>query len=239
MDRNSTSKDVSAGCYSPGDSPLHRLPVGAKLTLALLMFAGAALGGWRTLSVLTLVCFYGLVVAGLSLAESLANLRKLFWFLLIIGTFPVLFTPGIPLDSLAFFPITVTREGIEQGGYALFRFLLMFLISYLLLRVTSPGSLIEAAEKRIAGPGRLPGREYFIVAVLAFQLVPLLFAEAEALAASRAKAGGRGEGLLAQMRFWSQLLIDFAGHALARREYFAGRLGMRGGGDQPPQDPII
>ncbi|MBI4390124.1 MAG: hypothetical protein HY580_08080, partial [Nitrospinae bacterium] len=160
-----------------------------------------------------------------------------FWFLLVIGTFPVLFTPGIPLDSLAFFPIAVTREGVEQGGYALSRFILMFLISYLLLRVTSPGSLIEAAEKRTAGPGSPPGKEYLIVAVLAFQLVPLLFAEAEALAASRAKAGGRGKGLPAQMRFWSRLLIDFAGHALARREYFARQLGMRGGEGRPPHDP--
>lgn len=82
------------GLYRPGDSPLHRLPAGLKLSLLLLTILAVAIGARTPLQVLIV----GLVVAGLygiariPVRIAVAQLRPVLWMLLIIGGFQLIIT---------------------------------------------------------------------------------------------------------------------------------------------------
>ncbi|MBW0270218.1 cobalt ABC transporter [Nocardia sp. MH4] len=109
------------GLYSPGDSPLHRLPAGVKLALlvaaivAMTVFVRGPLGVGGL--VLVIVCLFAL--ARISWRVALAQLRPVLWMTLIIGAFQLLTTSptravvvcGVLLASVALAAlVTVTTR---------------------------------------------------------------------------------------------------------------------------------
>ncbi|MGI9155799.1 MAG: energy-coupling factor transporter transmembrane component T family protein [Marmoricola sp.] len=82
---------LTLGLYRPGSSVLHRLPAGAKLALLVLAGAGSVFvrHPWQVGAALAgVVCLY--LLAGLSPRVLWAQLRPLWWMVLLLGGFHVL-----------------------------------------------------------------------------------------------------------------------------------------------------
>ncbi|MET9213921.1 MULTISPECIES: energy-coupling factor transporter transmembrane component T family protein [unclassified Nocardia] len=82
------------GLYRPGDSPLHRMPAGAKLVLLVVAIVAMTvfvrgLPGVGVL-VLAIACLFAL--ARISWRVALAQIRPVLWMTLIIGVFQLLTT---------------------------------------------------------------------------------------------------------------------------------------------------
>ncbi len=186
------SRTLFSSSHTPGDGPLHRLAVHWKIGLALLLAAGAVLGGWPGIAVLAAAGLTGARLSGYALPRLFVAMKSVFWFLLIAGLFPVLFTPGTPVQAFSGFPLTLTWEGLETGAQNTSRIALMFLISLLFIHTTHPSAWMPASprQSRIASAGwRGWVEETLAVAGMAFQLLPLLCIEADRWMAARWKAG--------------------------------------------------
>ncbi|MFQ5449611.1 MAG: energy-coupling factor transporter transmembrane component T family protein [Nitrospinaceae bacterium] len=181
MNEKSIFTQLLAGGFTPGDSMLHRLSPGKKISLALLMVCILGLGHWPGIAAVAAVCLLGLIGSGLRPGGVFRRFRFFLGFLIAVGVFPVLFTPGSGAEPHSGFPLSVTWEGLEAGALATCRLTLMFLVSMILMHTTAPGDLIRPMEE-IGGrfsQSRGPIGEIITVGVLAFQLLPIICVETE------------------------------------------------------------
>ncbi|MFD5179552.1 energy-coupling factor transporter transmembrane component T family protein [Nocardia sp. NPDC058379] len=82
------------GLYRPGDSPLHRMPAGAKLVLLVVAIVAMTVfvRGLPGVGVLVLVIACLFALARISWRVALAQIRPVLWMTLIIGVFQLLTT---------------------------------------------------------------------------------------------------------------------------------------------------
>ncbi|WP_280497586.1 energy-coupling factor transporter transmembrane component T family protein [Nocardia asiatica] len=82
------------GLYRPGNSPLHRLPAGAKVALLLVSIVAATVFVRTPAQVLVAAAAVAglFAVAGIPWRVALAQLRPLVWMVLLIAAFQVLIT---------------------------------------------------------------------------------------------------------------------------------------------------
>lgn len=82
------------GLYRPGTSPLHRLPAGMKLLILLASIIAATVFVRTPVAVgaVALVVAGGFAVARIPAKVALAQLRPVFWMMLIIGIFQLFIT---------------------------------------------------------------------------------------------------------------------------------------------------
>lgn len=82
---------TALGVYSPGSSPLHRLPARAKLGAMLVAGGGSVfLDRPKWVAAALVAVLAGYVVARVPLRTALAQVRPLLWLALFIGVFHVL-----------------------------------------------------------------------------------------------------------------------------------------------------
>ena len=117
------------------------------------------------------------------------------WFFVAIAVFPVLFTPGFCIDLPAWFPISISREGLVLGAESSARLINILLISLVLVRTTSFSDWMKGLEK-LLGPltNRFPViKDLFAVALLSVKFLPLILAETQEHFSSRYKNGVHGK----------------------------------------------
>lgn len=194
---STTSKESA---YRSGDSFLHRAAPRTKILLALVLLVMAGMGGGLSLVCIALVCHLGLWISGAGFSMAWKRLGSFKGFLFVLGGLPLFLTPGTPLQPLAEVVLPITREGLECGVLAVSRLALMVWISMILVYTTRPEALMDAltvSSGSSGGPrssawGQPFLQETLLVAVLAFQALPCLFAEAETrLAAGFSRKEGK------------------------------------------------
>ena len=172
---------VLGGSYQPGDSVLHRMAARTKILWTFIFLVGIALGSAWMHGLVAVVLLTALGFSGASLLGFFKRLRAFVWFLLLLGLFPAFFTPGTPVPVLSWLPVSISQEGLLLGGATVLRMVLMFLVSMILLRTTSPRSLVQQIDIFTSW---IPWfseslKHFFLVGWMAFQMLPALCAEAE------------------------------------------------------------
>ena len=169
------------GVYAPGDSVLHKATINWKIFLGLGLLSLTAFGRWMGIAAIFLVCLIGLILAGVGMRAVCQRLRTFVWFILLLGIFPVFFTPGSSIEVGDGYSLGLTWEGLEAGALFSCRMTLMFLISMIFMHTSRPADLF-----RLQKPGhdddngmRAFFREAGTVGLMAFQLLPILFEEVE------------------------------------------------------------
>ena len=172
---------VLGGSYQPGDSVLHRMATRAKILWAFIFLIGIALGSGWVQGLLALVLLMALGFSGASPLVFFKRLKVFIWFLLLLGLFPAFFTPGAPVFSLSWLPIPISQEGLLLGFSTVLRMMLMFLVSMILLRTTSPQSLVQQIDVFTSWMPWFSEsfKQFLLVGLMAFQMLPALCAEAE------------------------------------------------------------
>ena len=134
---------IQSSVYHPGDSILHSTGVRIKILLALACIFVTGTGGGLALLFMFFLCHLGMLVSGIFILDAWKRLAALKILFLVLGVTPLFLTPGAPLYFSSEFSLPVTKEGLECSVFTVSRLVCMVWISMILVRTTSPQSLIE------------------------------------------------------------------------------------------------
>lgn len=220
------------GRYIPGDSIIHRLDPRAKLLSAMAFIAIIFLANnFITYLILTLFVLAALKLSGIKFSFFINGVKPLIWLILFTVLLQVLFTAGSTI-LFRFGPIVVSKEGLINGVFIAFRFVLIIFVSTLLTLTTMPLSLTDAIEF-ILKPFKavkLPVHEIALMLSIALRFVPTLMDETEKIMnAQRARGVEFGEGnLYNQMKAIVPMLIPLFVSSFNRADELATAMEARG-----------
>ena len=167
--------------YHPGNSILHSTGARSKILLALACIFVTGTGGGLALVFMFFLCHLGMLVSGIFILDAWKRLAALKILFLVLGVTPLFLTPGAPLYFFSEFSLPVTKEGLECSVFTVSRLVCMVWISMILVRTTSPQSLMEIVSGSRSNffTKSKALQEFVLVGILSFQILPHLLAEAE------------------------------------------------------------
>jgi energy-coupling factor transporter transmembrane protein EcfT len=122
-----------------------------------------------------------MLVSGIFILDAWKRLAALKILFLVLGVTPLFLTPGAPLYFSSEFSLPITKEGLECSVFTVSRLVCMVWISMILVRTTSPQSLMEIVSGSRSNffTKSKALQEFVLVGILSFQILPHLLAEAE------------------------------------------------------------
>ena len=172
---------IQNSVYHPGDSILHLTGARIKILLALACIFVTGAGGGLALVFMFFLCHLGMLVSGIFILDAWKRLAALKILFLVLGVTPLFLTPGAPLYFSSEFSLPITKEGLECSVFTVSRLVCMVWISMILVRTTSPQSLmgIVSGSRSNFFTKSKALQEFVLVGILSFQILPHLLAEAE------------------------------------------------------------
>ena len=172
---------IQNSVYHPGDSILHSIGARSKILLALACIFVTGTGGGLALVFMFFLCHLGMLVSGIFILDAWKRLAALKILFLVLGVTPLFLTPGAPLYFSSEFSLPITKEGLECSVFTVSRLVCMVWISMILVRTTSPQSLMEIVSGSRSNffTKSKALQEFVLVGILSFQILPHLLAEAE------------------------------------------------------------
>ena len=172
---------IQNSVYHPGDSMLHSTGARSKILLALACIFVTGTGGGLALLLMFFLCHLGMLVSGIFILDAWKRLAALKILFLVLGVTPLFLTPGAPLYFSSEFSLPITKEGLECSVFTVSRLVCMVWISMILVRTTSPQSLMEIVSGSRSNffTKSKALQEFVLVGILSFQILPHLLAEAE------------------------------------------------------------
>ena len=242
--RTRLTQMILEGRYQPGTSILYRIGAGPKILIALMLFLLAAWGDLRVLCGLLAVGLLGMGLARIPL-QAIGTLVVAFrWLFLIIALIPMVTTPGAAIEALAFLPFQVSWQGLWAGLESFLKLLVMFFLSMILVRTTSPQALMNTIQKAviIKNPAwKKTVQEFFMTGLWAVQLLPMICVETETfmLKHLNEESENKISGLKKAWRAASQLGPLMA-HLFQQMDEWEQELtGNQNWGDWKPESPGI
>jgi len=220
------------GRYIPGDSLIHRLDPRTKLLGAIWFIIIIFLAN-NWLSYVVLIAF---VLTAVKLSEInpkffINGVKPLIWLILFTVILQILFTSGQTI-WFRFGPVVISQEGVLNGVFIFFRFVLIIFMSTILTLTTMPLSLTDAIEflLRPFAAIKVPVHEIALMLSIALRFVPTLMDETEKIMnAQRARGIDFGEGnIYEQMKSIVPLLIPLFVSSFNRAEELATAMEARG-----------
>ena len=172
---------IQNSAYHLGNSILHSIGARSKILLALACIFVTGTGGGLALVFMFFLCHLGMLVSGIFILDAWKRLAALKILFLVLGVTPLFLTPGAPLYFSSEFSLPVTKEGLECSVFTVSRLVCMVWISMILVRTTSPQSLMEIVSGSRSNffTKSKALQEFVLVGILSFQILPHLLAEAE------------------------------------------------------------
>ena len=172
---------IQNSVYHPGDSILHSIGARSKILLALACIFVTGTGDGLALVFMFFLCHLGMLVSGIFILDAWKRLAALKILFLVLGVTPLFLTPGAPLYFSSEFSLPITKEGLECSVFTVSRLVCMVWISMILVRTTSPQSLMEIVSGSRSNffTKSKALQEFVLVGILSFQILPYLLAEAE------------------------------------------------------------
>lgn len=220
------------GRYIPGDSLIHRLDPRTKLIGAISFIIIIFLAN-NWISYLALIAFVltAVKLSGIDPKFFINGVKPLIWLIMFTVILQILFTSGQTI-WFKFGPIIISQEGVLNGVYIFFRFVLIIFMSTILTLTTMPLSLTDAIEflLRPLSAIKVPVHEIALMLSIALRFVPTLMDETEKIMnAQRARGIDFGEGnIYEQMKSIVPLLIPLFVSSFNRAEELATAMEARG-----------
>ena len=172
---------IQNSAYHLGNSILHSTGARSKILLALACLFVTGTGGGLALVFMFFLCHLGMLVSGIFILDAWKRLAALKILFLVLGVTPLFLTPGAPLYFSSEFSLPITKEGLECSVFTVSRLVCMVWISMILVRTTSPQSLMEIVSGSRSNffTKSKALQEFVLVGILSFQILPHLLAEAE------------------------------------------------------------
>ena len=172
--------DITLGQYLPGRSFIHRLDPRTKLVGTLLFIAGIFLAEGPIAHLAVAIFGVSAVLASKIPVRMVLKSIKPLWIIIALTVFiHLVSTPGRVLFNLG--PLTLTAEGLRQGGIMTFRLVFLIVMSSLLTFTTSPIVLTDGIERLLKPLRRfgLPAHELAMMMTIALRFIPTLLEETD------------------------------------------------------------
>ncbi len=217
MNKNPFSQ-ISHG-FAPGSTWVHTINVKIKILSALIMLILSGLGSEIWLMSVSLLVFAFAWTANISMREIGRVIRSMSWFFLAIIIFPIIFTSGYYLPIPSWIPFSISVEGLTLALESCVRLIIVLMISTILMKTTS----LSDFNKFVVGEGK--GRkifeEIFQVAVMAIEVLPKIFQEAERQLADFKVQKNEKSTLLDTIKLASGQVIPFIVSVFSNMENYA------------------
>lgn len=179
---------ISPFTFRQGDSSLHRLDPRCKIFLVCFMGIAILGGDFSVCFIFLGILFFFLIQAGLKILEIF---RQLHYFLLFLGLIMVVQSLTVPGDPLVVIHnMTLSRQGLTQGGLVAFRFFLVMITGLLFSATTRPSTLKNAAQWYLKPIPFVPENRVAIMISLALRFLPLILNQAQETADAINSRGG-------------------------------------------------
>jgi energy-coupling factor transporter transmembrane protein EcfT len=182
---------INLGHYLPGKTVVHRLDPRVKIIavimMSLLIFTAPAVG----VILISLFLVSILTTTRMSLAQTVASVKPVAIFMMLIFLMHLFLTEGRPLLSLAPLPLRITREGLAQGAYVTWQFACLVIVAAILTMTTLPSDLVSAIERLLRPLARVgvPSQDIAVMISMALRFIPILLEEYERLRTAQTARG--------------------------------------------------
>jgi len=183
-------KDITLGQYFPGDTAIHKLDPRTKLIMTTVyLVAVFTANSLITLGLVAVFLTMMICVSRVKLRQLVRGLRPLLFILVLTSLINVFYTPGEPIFTI--WRLTVTWEGIIQGGILIARIGMMVMGTFILTYTTAPMNLADGLEK-LMGPLkriRVPVHELSMIMNIALRFIPTLIEETDKIMSAQKARG--------------------------------------------------
>lgn len=183
-------KDITLGQFFPGNSLLHRLDPRSKLicvvAFVVCLFISSSFWGYGLCLLFLAWC---IKISRISPKMILKSLRPLMIILIFTGLLNMLYTPGEPIFS--FWIFNVTKEGIYNAAFMVFRIILLIASTSMLTYTTSPIALTDGLERLLSPLKKIhvPVHEFSMMMTIALRFIPTLIEETDKIMSAQKARG--------------------------------------------------
>lgn len=172
-------KNIAIGQYYPGNSLIHRLDPRTKIIATFVFIISLFLVRQSGYVAVSLIAALLVIVSRIPAKFVIRGLRPVLFIALLTFLLNALVTPGLPLARLG--PLVLTREGLYQGFFLVWRLVLLVLITSFLTLTTPPVVLTDGIESLLRPYRRLgvPAHELAMMMTIALRFIPTLLEETE------------------------------------------------------------
>lgn len=173
-------RDITLGQYYQADSMIHKLDPRTKL-IGIFVYI-MSLFIYKNIYVYLLAFAFLSMVIGASkvpLKFMLRGMKPIIMLLLFTAVFNVFLVKGEVIAS--FWILEITKEGLINAGYMVFRLIMLVLSSSVLTLTTTPNNLTDGLE-RIMKPLsyiKVPVHEIAMMMSIALRFIPILLEETD------------------------------------------------------------
>lgn len=227
------SRSVTFGQYLDLRSPVHRLDPRTKMAaFGLLLVTLFLIRGFAGFGVVLVLVAIVQATSRIPLGYTLRGMRLLLTTLSIILVFQIVFYPNPRPDTIwwQWGPLSLSGDGLRQGGLILVRVVLLYYLTTTLMFTTPLTDLAAGLEKTFSPlKSLLPINELVMTLVIAIKFVPLLVAELERLVKAQAARGVALDqgGFVQRTRKLVPLLVPLFVNAFGRAEVVTQAMNAR------------
>lgn len=240
-------RDITLGQYYQTDSVIHRLDPRVKLVTTLCYL----------ISLFIVDHWIGYVIAGLFLLLVIKlskvpfkfmvrGMRAIVFLLVIAVVFNLFLTPGEGEPLVAFWKLTIYKEGVRLATFMAIRLVFLIMGSSVMTLTTTPNNLTDAIEK-LLGPLKalkVPVHEIAMMMSIALRFIPILLEETDKIMKAQIARGADFESgnLIKKAKSLVPLLVPLFISAFRRANDLAMAMEARcyhGGEHRTKMKPLI
>lgn len=171
-------RDITLGQYYPSDSILHKLDPRVKLAATFLyiisLFVADSFVSYAFATVF-LICM--IIISKVPVSFMFKGLKAILMLLIFTALLNMMLTPGDVV--LAFWKITITRQGIKAASLMIIRLVLLVTGTSIMTLTTTPSNLTDALEKSLGWMKKIkvPVHEIAMMMSIALSFIPILLEE--------------------------------------------------------------
>ena len=184
-------KDITLGQYFSGESYIHKLDARIKILLAIVfmvvIFCIKSMYGYLALVIFTL---FMIAVSKIPFGYMLKAVKPVLFFVIFTAILNVLFTKnGEVLWNAGF--LTITKAGVTNAIYMIFRITFLVMGTSLLTYTTSPIELTDGMERLLSPFSKigLPSHELAMMMSIALRFIPTILEETDKITKAQTARG--------------------------------------------------
>ena len=184
-------KDITLGQYFSGESYIHKLDARIKILLAIVfmvvIFCIKSMYGYLALVVFTM---FMIAVSKIPFGYMLKAVKPVLFFVIFTAILNVLFTKnGEVLWNAGF--LTITKAGVTNAIYMIFRITFLVMGTSLLTYTTSPIELTDGIERLLSPFSKigLPSHELAMMMSIALRFIPTILEETDKITKAQTARG--------------------------------------------------
>lgn len=217
-------RHITIGQYYPVDSLIHRLDARTKFISSfifiILLFVA---NRFEHYAVLAFFLFFIIYLAKIPIRFMLKGLKPIVFLIVFALIVNLFFTPGDVVFSWKF--ISITKQGLYQGGIMMIRLILLIMSSSILTLSTSPIELTDAIESITSPLKRIgfPSHEIAMMMSIALRFIPTLLEETDKIIKAQMARGADFESgnILKRAKSFIPILVPLFISAFNRADELA------------------